>query len=178
MSKIIFLDRDGIINVKAKKHEYIYTWEKFNFIDDIVDSLRILKKADFKLIIISNQRGISRGIMNKDDVDSLHKIMNNYLDSNFASIDGIYYCPHDKNECYCRKPNIGLFLLAEKDFYVQKELSFMIGDELTDIEAGNKYGVSTILIGKKSEAAKYVAKDIKDATKYILSRTDFKYNDN
>ena len=147
--KIAFLDRDGVVNRKAQEHEYIKTWSEFHFCDKSINGIRLLNKAGYKVIIVTNQRGIARKIMSKKDLEQIHDEMLAVIRKNGAEINAIYYCPHDIGECNCRKPNIGMFLQAEKDFNIDKEKSFIIGDSISDMDAGEKYGIKNFLLNEK-----------------------------
>ena len=156
MPKAVFLDRDGVINQCAAPHHYIAEWKDFIFLPGVEQALKKLRDAGFQLIMISNQRGIARGMFTFDQVNELHGHMQSYLRSVNAQLDGIYICPHNEGECNCRKPNIGLFLQAEQDFRIDKRHSWMVGDTATDIEAGRRYGVRTIFTTSLSDAAKQI----------------------
>lgn len=147
--KAVFLDRDGVINRCAAPHCYIAEWQDFELLPGVEETLKKLKEAGYLLIIVSNQRGIARGMLTEEQVERLHARLQAHLGQEKAALDGIYVCPHNIGECHCRKPDIGLFLHAEKDFDIDKNASWMVGDSQTDIEAGSRYGISTILIGSK-----------------------------
>ena len=144
LHKTIFLDRDGVINCKAPEHDYIKNWQDFIFLPNVPEAISKLNHAGYIVIIVTNQRGIARGMMSTTDLDDIHKKMCEKLLCYDAKIDAIYVCPHDIGECTCRKPDIGLFLEAEKDFNISKSESWMIGDSDSDIEAGKRFGIKTI----------------------------------
>lgn len=166
-NKVAFLDRDGVINEKAGMHDYIKSWKEFHFLPDVDKAIRKLNRCGFKIIIVTNQRGIARGIMNVDVLNDIHRRMCIVLENQSAIIEKIFVCPHDIDECHCRKPEIGLFLQAEKEYKIDKEKSFMIGDSRTDIQAGKKYGVKTIAINKESFGADYFCDSLLEAATYI-----------
>ncbi|MBL4934677.1 HAD family hydrolase [Clostridium sp. YIM B02515] len=168
MVKVIFLDRDGVINKCAKEHEYITQWENFEFLENVPKAIKLLTDAKYKIVVISNQRGIARGVMTKNEVDELHKRVNEYLNSKDTNIDLFLYCPHEIGECNCRKPGIGLFLAAEKLFNVDKSHSYMIGDSDSDIAAGHNFGVKTIFIGDYNNLADICCKSLYEAVQIIL----------
>lgn len=149
--KTIFLDRDGVINKCAASHCYIYKWEDFDFLPGAVEGIRMLNEAGYLILLISNQRGIARGLFTRNGIDKLHRKMCACLAEAGAHIDGIYICPHDNGKCDCRKPGIGLFRQAEKEWMINKGESWMIGDSESDIKAGISYGVKTVLIGSETE---------------------------
>ncbi len=169
MEKVIFLDRDGVINKCAKEHEYITRWEDFEFLENVPEAIKSLNHVGYKVVVISNQRGIARGIMTKHEVDELHKKVNEYLNKKAANIDCFLYCPHETYECNCRKPEIGLFLAAEKLFQVDKLHSYMIGDSESDIMAGHKFGVKTVFIGGHNSLADICCKSLYEAVQIILA---------
>lgn len=149
--KTVFLDRDGVINQCAAPHCYISKWSDFKFLPGASEGIRALNEVGYLVLIISNQRGIARGLCTVSEVGVLHKKMCGYLEGKGAHIDGIYLCPHDYGECDCRKPGTGLFRQAERDWMIDKEKSYCIGDSGTDIQAGIAYGIRTILIGDKTK---------------------------
>jgi D-glycero-D-manno-heptose 1,7-bisphosphate phosphatase len=170
MVKVIFLDRDGVINKCAKEHEYITRWEDFQFLENVPEAIKLLNDAGYKIVVISNQRGIARGVMTKDEVDELHKRANEYLNKKDANIDFFLYCPHDIGECNCRKPEIGLFLAAERLLDVDKLHSYMIGDSESDIASGHNFGVKTVFIGDHNSLAHICCKSLYEAVQIILAR--------
>lgn len=148
--KCVFFDRDGVINKKAPEGEYIKNWNEFKFLPGVKEAIRRLNKAGFLVIIITNQQGIAKGLMTEQDLKAIHTKMVEELRKIRAKIDGIYYCPHDERDsCNCRKPNIGMFLKAKKDFNINLNESWMVGDSKSDIEAGKRAGCKTILISRK-----------------------------
>ena len=144
MRKAVFLDRDGLINVQAAPHHYITRWEDFRFLPGVPEAIRRLNEAGYLVLLVSNQRGVARGMMTIEAVEDIHRHMCQALGQAGAHIDGIYVCPHNEGECHCRKPEIGLFLQAERDFPIDRASSWMVGDSDTDAEAGRRYGVRTI----------------------------------
>ncbi len=148
--RAIFLDRDGIINKKAKEHDYIKNWGEFEFLPDVANVISKLNE-NFLVVVISNQGGVSRGMMTLDDVRVIHSNMSSELRKNNAIIDKIYVCPHyTKESCVCRKPKPGMILKAAKELNIDLSNSYMIGDSLIDIEAGKKAGCKTILLAPQN----------------------------
>jgi len=150
--KTLFLDRDGVINKKID-NDYVRNWEQFEFLPNVIDALKILNKLFDKIIIVTNQRGIGRGLMSEDDLNNIHEKMLTVLNKEGIKIDKIYYCPHDyeKEVCNCRKPKIGMALQAKKDFPdIDFNDSVMVGDSISDIEFGKKSGMKSFLIANKS----------------------------
>ena len=152
MEKVIFLDRDGTLNEEVN---YLHRKEDLVLLPGVPEALKAFKEQGYKLVVITNQAGVARGYYTEDDVKELHRYMNELLEKAGAGIDAFYYCPHHpehgigkyKIQCHCRKPETGMFEMAEQDFTVDKSKSWMIGDKLIDIEAGRNYGVRTVLVG-------------------------------
>lgn len=152
MDKIVFLDRDGTINEEV---EYLHRPEDLVILPGVPKALRRLKEQGFKLVVVTNQAGVARGYYGESDVKALHEYLNDLLSKEGALIDRFFYCPHHpingigeyRKECHCRKPETGMFELAEASFPVDKAHSYMIGDKLLDTEAGRRYGVTSVLVG-------------------------------
>ena len=182
--KTVFLDRDGTINVEKN---YLYRPEEFEFIPKVPEAIARLNNAGYQVIVVSNQAGVARGYYSEDDVIKLHQYVNEQLSKYKAHIDGFYYCPHHpdagigkyKMKCHCRKPEKGLFEKACEDFDVNIEDSWMIGDNIGDIKAGNNFHLKTILVrtGYGSQLEKegfhlfqYIADDLYDAVNNIVCK--------
>ena len=145
--KTVFLDRDGVINPKRAEGDYVKRWEEFEFLPRAKEALRLLCQAGLRLIIITNQRGIARGLMTEADLRKIHQQMLDELAEVGVRIDALYCCPHEGGECSCRKPQIGLFLQAQEDFPgIDFSRSVVIGDSLADMEAGARLGHQVFLI--------------------------------
>lgn len=168
--KTIFLDRDGVINLKALEGEYIKSWKEFHFLRGVIDAIRLLNDNNYRVIIITNQRGIARHLMTMQDLHVIHSSMEEVLQRHGAHIDGIYVCPHEKGTCHCRKPDIGLFLQAEQDFPIDKSRSWMIGDSKSDIEAGRNYGIRTIAVANFILLADKQFPDLLNAVHFLINR--------
>src|SRR3990167_5031779 len=171
--RAIFLDRDGVINKKAKEHYYIKNWGEFEFLPHVRDVISQLNKK-FLVVVVSNQGGISRGLVTLDDVNSIHAKMQSELEKSNAIIDKIYVCPHyTKEKCACRKPEPGLILQAQKELNIDLSNSYMIGDSLIDIEAGKKAGCKTILLTNTNVAHKikphFTANNILEIADFIYT---------
>lgn len=167
--KVIFLDRDGVINKKAPEGDYIKNWEEFHFLEKVPEAIHIFNDLGFKIVVVSNQRGIARGLMAISDVNYIHEQINKQISAYKAHIDAFFVCPHEKGTCHCRKPDIGLFLQSEQIFPVDKLHSFMMGDSITDIEAGHNFGIRSVAIGKPLENAEFYFPNLFQAAKYIMN---------
>lgn len=137
MNKTVFLDRDGTINVE--KH-YLHKVEDFEFLPGVIEALQKLQKAGFLLIVVTNQSGIGRGYYLEEDFVKLNHWMIATLKIHGVNISKVYYCPHLPNakieryrvDCECRKPKLGMYNQAIKDFNIDLSQSFAIGDKIRD----------------------------------------------
>lgn len=145
--KYVFLDRDGVINRKPPEGEIVRRWEEFEILPGVEQAIARLHASGLKVIVVTNQRGIALGRMSELDLGELHSQLIEHIAAREGAIDAIYYCPHDRDECECRKPGVGLFARALAEFPgACPENSLMIGDSLSDIEAGVRLGMKTIFI--------------------------------
>ena len=143
--KTIFLDRDGVIN---KEVNYLHKIDDFEFIGGIFDTCLHFQSLSYKIIIITNQSGISRGYYTESDYQKVTQWMLNQFKYNNINILDIFHCPHGPNStCNCRKPMPGMFLNAKTKHNIDMEKSWMIGDNERDIIAANSAGIdNTILV--------------------------------
>lgn len=149
--KIVFLDRDGVINKKPKKADYVKTWNEFEFLPNSVKALKILNSKGYKIFIITNQPGIARGVLSETLLKDIHKNMLRYFKKNDVSIDGIYICPHGWNEgCDCRKPKPGMLIQASREHFIDLTKALFIGDDERDMQAGNTVGCKTFLVNSNN----------------------------
>ncbi len=150
----VFLDRDGVINRKPAEGEYVLSWAEFEFLPGVRDAVCLVTRAGLRVIVVTNQRGVARGLLRESEVQTIHRRMTAALAKSGGTIDGVYYCPHNDGECDCRKPNVGLFRKAQRDFpAIDFAKSVVIGDSLADIGAGNSIGSAAILIEDDPNAA-------------------------
>ena len=145
----LFLDRDGVINVK-KPNGYIENWSEFTFIPGVLSSFQALSSFFDKIFIVTNQQGIGKGIMSVEALENIHFSMKHEITKLGGRIDNIYYCPDlASGNPLCRKPEIGMGLSAKKDFpEIDFKFSVMVGDSITDIEFGKKLGMKTVFISE------------------------------
>ena len=170
--KTIFLDRDGVINHEA---HYVHEIEKFIFFDGVFKACKYFQDLNYKIIIVSNQSGISRGYFSEDDYNKLTKWILKEFDKKNISILDILHCPHSPDsKCSCRKPKPGMFFHADKIYDIDFSKSWMIGDKESDIQAANAAGIqNTILvrsghlIDEYNSKSKYIIDSIKDSTNII-----------
>ena len=151
--KTVFLDRDGVINRKMPEGEYVTGWEKFVLLDGVPEAIARLKQVGMRVLVVTNQRGISLGLYGSHNVEDIHAQFNQILAKSGTNVDGFYYCPHDKRSCDCRKPLPGMFEAARRDFpEIEALTSVMVGDSLSDIEFGKNLGMRTVFIEGDAEA--------------------------
>lgn len=144
--KIAFIDRDGVINKKAPDHSYITNVDSFVFNEGVFGVLNTLLKNGFELIIITNQRGVARGLMSEQELRDLHLYMLKILKEHGITVLDVLYCPHEKDQCDCRKPKPGLLKQACAKYSVNLQDSILISDSIEDVEMGKKFGIKSFLI--------------------------------
>ncbi len=153
--RTVFLDRDGILNEKMPEGQYVTRWEEFRVLPGVPQALRRLNDAGLRIVVVSNQRGIARGMYTAEDIAAIHEKFEQLLGKAGAHIDAFLICPHDKGECNCRKPLPGLFEQAVARFpEIAAETSAMIGDSLSDIEFGRRLGMMTVFVEGDRERQK------------------------
>lgn len=162
MQKAIFFDRDGVINSDIG-HYYIFRIEDFIINEGIIPSLIKLSENGYKLFIVTNQGGIAKGIYTESDVNKVHKYLINSLEKNNITIEEIYFCPHHESisPCECRKPKPYFINKAIKDYDIDPEQSYLIGDSLRDIQAAEAAGIKGIKIEPNENILKYCTQIIK-----------------
>jgi D-glycero-D-manno-heptose 1,7-bisphosphate phosphatase len=171
--RYVFLDRDGVINRKLPEGEYVSSWARFDILPGAEETIAKLNRSGRSVIVITNQRGIALGHYTEADVKAVHDELQKHLAKTGAHIDAFYFCPHDKNECDCRKPKTGLFEKALREFpEASSKNSIVIGDSLSDIEAARNFGAPSIFIEgdpqfQKPGAEK--ARSLTDASCHSLS---------
>ena len=176
MKKAIFLDRDGTINVEK---DYIYKSEDLVFEEGSIEALKTFKNLGYILIVVSNQSGIARGYFTEADLNIFNNNMNEILKKNGVEITEFYCCPHHpdgigkyKKVCECRKPNNKMIEDAIKKYNIDREKSYMIGDKISDIGAGLKSNLKTVLV-KTGYGLKDMEKIDKNETLICENLKDF-----
>ena len=176
MKKAIFLDRDGTINVEK---DYIYKSEDLIFEEGTIDALKTFKNLGYILIVVSNQSGIARGYFTEEDLNIFNNNLNEILKKNGVEITEFYCCPHHpdgigeyKKVCECRKPNNKMIEDAIKKYNIDREKSYMIGDKTSDIGAGLKSNLKTVLV-KTGYGLKDMEKVDKNETLICENLKDF-----
>ena len=179
-SNAIFLDRDGTLILERK---YLSKVKDVKLFANAVKALKILKKAKYKIILVTNQSGIGRGYFTEKEVKEVHTYLKKMLLKKGVSLDAIYYCPHTpEDKCNCRKPRLGFAKEAQKKFNLDLKKSYAIGDKVRDFVLGQRMGGKGIFVltGHAKEESKkmisdgirvspdYTAKNLMDAADYIV----------
>jgi D-glycero-D-manno-heptose 1,7-bisphosphate phosphatase len=175
VKKAAFLDRDGTINVRAAEHEYIARLADFAFLPGAVDGMARLADCGYELVVVSNQRGVARGIVDEAFLRASEKAINQALAVHGMAVAAFYYCPHEADEdCECRKPRPGMLLRAARERDLDLASSWMVGDSATDIEAGTAAGCRTAAVGSEVAAtdATLVAASLGDAAGLICAASE------
>lgn len=161
--KVIFIDRDGVINKQMPPHEYVRRREEFEFLPGTLEALEKLTKEGYHIYVITNQRGIARGLMSEGDLKDIHEKMIKEIAKHGGRIAGIYYCPHGLSDgCQCRKPKPGLLFQAARDHNLDLTKTIFIGDDERDLQAGEAAGCKTILTGPSQNLLKVVGDMLKN----------------
>ncbi len=173
----VFLDRDGTINRKASEGEYVLSADQLVLLDGAAAAIARLRSAGARVVVVTNQRGVALGRMTLDDLASVHGELAARLAGAGAALDAIYACPHERGSCDCRKPAPGMFLRAVEDEpSIDLEGSAMVGDSITDVEAGARLGMTTVLLADpsgrespKGPAPDHVAATLAEAADWLLA---------
>jgi histidinol-phosphate phosphatase family protein len=148
----LFLDRDGVIN-RETVGLYITRWDDFIFYEGVMDALKIFSKHFGKIIVITNQRGVSKGLMTEADLKDIHANMLHVIKKNGGHIHKIYYCLDINDDSPNRKPNPGMAYMAKADFEdIDFNKTIMIGNTMSDMKFGKNIGASTIFISSNRTA--------------------------
>ncbi len=181
----VFLDRDGTINEEVG---YLSRVDQFRFIDGAAQAVKLLNASGLKVVVVTNQAGVARGYLSEQTLREIHCRMADLLRARSARLDGIYYCPHHpiegvgpyRMECNCRKPKPGMLERAATELNIDLSQSFVVGDQITDLETGFAVGCKTVLVrtgyGLRSEEQfvgrpfqpDHIADDVFEASRWIL----------
>lgn len=191
-SRAVFLDRDGVLNRKQPPSTYVTTPDELEVLPGVGAAVRRLNEANYLCIVVTNQRGIGRGLMTASDLEAVHAKLIAELAADGAALDGIRHCPHDHlntseidgngaEPCRCRKPAPGMILDAMSDHGIDRSGSILIGDSQSDIEAASSAGIGAIYIGPASDAQRWTCDspqpltacdDLGEAVDWFLERAD------
>jgi len=142
----LFLDRDGVIN--HEKHlDYIHTWDEFTFYDGVKEAIAIFAKIFNRIVVVTNQKGIGKGVTKSEDLHQIHKNMVTEIEAAGGRIDAVYFCPDLEDDSPNRKPNPGMGLQAASHFpEIDLTKAIMVGNTISDMKFGRNLGVYTIFL--------------------------------
>lgn len=151
MNKAVFLDRDGVINSDEGLY-YVYRENDFVINPGVLEGIALLNHHGYKVVVVSNQGGIGKGLYTKADTELLHGYLQQQVAKAGGYITEIYYCPHhpDTGQCLCRKPSGLMIEKAIARFHLDRSLCYLIGDSQRDVEAAENAGIKGILVPKNS----------------------------
>jgi len=143
----VILDRDGVLNKKAPKAEYVRNSDEFEWLPGAMEALRLLKDAGYIVTVVTNQAGIARGMMTELDLSRIHQMMQDAVAKNGRTIDAVYYCPHGWDDgCECRKPRPGMLFQAQKEFNLDLSRVYFVGDDARDRETADRAGAKFLMV--------------------------------
>lgn len=152
VTKLVFLDRDGVVNRRPANDGFVRSWGEFQFLPGVAEAIRLLNRHAMFVIIVTNQRGVSLGLYSESDLQKLHQRMQADLNNRGAKLDGIYYCPHGIGECECRKPAIGMFEQALRELpSIEPDAMVVVGNSITDMKAADRLGCRKVLVGDECD---------------------------
>ncbi len=178
--KVIFLDRDGVIN--KNRPDYVKRWSEFEFLPKSLEALQLLASHGYHVIVITNQSVINRKMTTKEALQKIHKNMAEAVRSHGGAIEAVYDCPHAPEDgCSCRKPEPGLIYQAQADYGLQLSETCMVGDSLKDIQCARRAGCGKVILvrtghGQEAQvlcqegdmAPDHVADDLMAAVRWLL----------
>jgi heptosyltransferase-2 len=140
----VFLDRDGTLNYDPG---YLKVAAELKLLAGVGPALARLKRAGARLVVVTNQSGVGRGIVTLKDLEAIHARLEGLLEQEDAALDAIYFCPHHPGDgCRCRKPNVGMVERAVSELHLDLRRSYLVGDHARDIQLANRVGAKAILI--------------------------------
>jgi D-glycero-D-manno-heptose 1,7-bisphosphate phosphatase len=180
MNKVIFLDRDGVINNYPGHRKYVTGWKGFRFLPRAKEAIAQLKRAGFRIFVVSNQAGVNKRLFSKKSLGHLTGNMLREIEKAGGRIDEVYYCTHRSDEdCLCRKPKTGSLEAARRKYRVRLKGSFFIGDSMTDMLTARNAGCAPVLVLSGSEKLSqrknweaqpdFIFRDLYQAVQFILS---------
>lgn len=153
MNRAIFLDRDGVLIYN--RANYVRSWEDVKIYQSTCQSLSLLAKSEYKIIILSNQSAVGRGLMSLQTMKDINDRLISIIQNSGGRIDGVFVCPHAPEEhCNCRKPKPGLVFEAKSKFALDLENSWLVGDALTDLQTGVNSGIKNLVLVESGRGKK------------------------
>jgi len=182
VEKVVFLDRDGVINEDSDA--YVKSWDEFHFIPGSLEALRLLRENGYRVIVITNQSAVGRGLITMKNLMNMHIKMRWEIRKAGGNILDVFFCPHRPDEkCDCRKPEPGLIFQAQDEYGMNLPKTVMVGDNSKDVLVGKNAGVGRTILVMTGSGAKaqnelvrkgtppdYVADDLLDAAKWIIDK--------
>ncbi len=145
--RTIFLDRDGVINRNRARGDYVKTWEEFEFLPGVLDAIARLTKAGYRLLVVTNQACIGKGIVSWTTIHEIHARMMQLIAKSGGHIEAVLCCPHrEEVGCECRKPAPGLLLQAHREYQVDLEQAILVGDSVRDVQTATALGIPAIMV--------------------------------
>jgi histidinol-phosphate phosphatase family protein len=142
----LFLDRDGVIN-HEKKEDYILSWDEFMFYDGVKEAMKIFSERFGVIVMVTNQRGVGKGLMSENDLNTIHQNMTQEIVEIGGRVDRIYFCTSMDNHSPNRKPNAGMALQAKEHFPgIDFDKSIMVGNKVSDMQFGRNAGIKTVFV--------------------------------
>ncbi|MGM7701384.1 D-glycero-alpha-D-manno-heptose-1,7-bisphosphate 7-phosphatase [Pseudalkalibacillus sp. Hm43] len=170
MQKAVFLDRDGVINDNKRpvnRPEELILYPKAG------EAIRLLNEAGYRVFVVTNQGGVGLGYLSEQDLKEIHAKMEEDLKTAGTGVHEIRACTHKPHEgCVCRKPDAGMILELAEKHSIDLHHSYMVGDRITDIQAGEKAGTQTIFIGDEDVEADFITDSLYEAVQWILERDE------
>jgi D-glycero-D-manno-heptose 1,7-bisphosphate phosphatase len=177
--KVIFLDRDGVINRDPGFGDYIKSWKEFEFMPGAIGAIKLLNEHGYEIFVISNQAGVAKGLYSKDALNEITSNMLRDIEREGGKIRLVSYCTHASDAgCDCRKPNTGQIKNATKGLSIDFKNTYFIGDSKLDVGAGKNMGCKAILLltGKEDpddvknwqHKPDFIKKDLMEAVKWVL----------
>jgi len=189
LDKVVFLDRDGVINLDSS--DYIKSWSEFRFIPRSIEAIKELTLKGFNVIVITNQSVINRNMVSAKGLEYILTMMKNEVRSGGGLINDIFFCPHiPEDNCDCRKPRPGLIFQAQKAYSIDLKDAVMVGDSAKDIECARNAGCGKTILVKTGNGAKaektlgekkiypdHIAQDLYEAVQWIVDIKVTKVNE-
>jgi D-glycero-D-manno-heptose 1,7-bisphosphate phosphatase len=182
MKTAVFLDRDGVIN-QNRDGDYVRIWQEFAFLPGSREAIQRLLKEDIPIIVISNQAGVGKGLVSDATVQEINRRLVAQTSVADRKISAVYYCPHRVEDgCQCRKPKPGMLLMAAAEWDLDLTRCYLVGDAMSDIEAGSAVGCTTFLVktGRGGKALQqrqnwkiqpdFIVEDLAQAVEIILKQ--------
>ena len=145
MDKFVFLDRDGVIN-RLDYGNYVLSWPEFKFLDGVIEAIAELSGAGFKIIIITNQSPIGRGLLTEEALTVIHNNMLFEIEQGGGIVEEVFHCPHaPEDKCGCRKPETGMFDQVNEKYDVDYAKSWFVGDFESDRQVAERVGLNFVL---------------------------------